>query len=605
MRQNISYIFTALLLLALASCQQRAQMPEPDNTDATGGYTMSLTVVAPDADPSLRAHLSGEAGDPVLKATFKEDDDIALFVWQDGKLYDLANVGFASVEEGGKRATLTFELPAGVDETKPIDLIAYDGPADFGYKSGTEVRRSYMLIEGDKILINGMPYGPIEIDKFSAPVMFHEKGIIPSETERTERFVKFKHFGCYEVIFFTNNSDTAIEPRVGLSQKGRSKYGMTRKWAYESQLDMTDFGMKYPYINLTTGELFYSKDTKPSMRFASTGKLEPGASVTLVSWYVPNAKVTLPEMELAYKNGYDWVVSDQKIAAKDFPMEIGKAYAVSGSWDGTKVTIGEVTTIEPSSITLDQTELTIKVGKKATLTPTIEPADASNKNVTWSSSDETVATVSDGVVTGVKVGTAEITAKTANGLTTKATVTVEEIPVTKINLPATEASMTIGGTMDLKPVIEPADATNTHISWRSSDPDVATVDANGRVTAKGAGTATITGTAASGVKVTLVVTVSDEVIEVTAVTLDKNEATVKVGKSLQLTATIEPSGATDQKLEWTSSDSDIAIVTDGRVTGVAPGEVTITVKTTNGKTAICTITVEKTKGVPDVPGVEL
>lgn len=310
-------------------------------------------------------------------------------------------------------------------------------------------------------------------------------------------------------------------------------------------------------------------------------------------------------MELAYKNGYDWVVSDQKIAAKDFPMEIGKAYAVSGSWDGTKVTIGEVTTIEPTAITLDQSELTIKVGKKATLTPTIEPADASNKNVTWSSSDETVATVSDGVVTGVKVGTAEITAKTANGLTTKATVTVEEIPVTKINLPATEASMTIGGTMDLKPTIEPADATNTHISWSSSDPDVATVDANGRVTAKGAGTATITGTAASGVTVTLVVTVSDEVIEVTAISLDKTEATIKVGKSLQLTATIEPSGATDQKLEWTSSDSDKAIVTDGRVTGVAPGEVTITVKTTNGKTATCTITVEKTKGVPDVPGVEL
>lgn len=605
MRQNISYIFTALLLLALASCQQRAQMPEPDNTDATGGYTMSLTVVAPDADPSLRAHLSGEAGDPVLKATFKEDDDIALFVWQDGKLYDLANVGFAGVEEGGKRATLTFELPAGVDETKPIDLIAYDGPAVFGYKSGTEVKRSNMLIEGDKILINGMPYGPIEIDKFSAPVMFHEKGIIPSETERTDRFVKFKHFGCYEVIFFTNNSDTAIEPRVGLSLKGRSKYGMNRKWAYENQLDMTDFAMKYPYINLTTGELFYSKDTKPSMRFASTGKLEPGASVTLVSWYVPNAEVTLPEMELTYKNGYDWVVSDQKIAAKDFPMEIGKAYVVSGSWDGTKVTIGEVTTIEPTSITLDQSKLTIKVGKTATLTPTIEPADATNKNVTWSSSDETVATVSDGVVTGVKPGTAEITAKTANGLTAKATVTVEEIPVTNITLPTKEASMTIGGTMDLKPMIEPADATNTHISWSSSDSNVATVDANGRVTAKAAGTATITATAASGITAACEITVSDEVIEVTAVTLDRTKATVKVGKSLQLTATIEPSGATDQKLEWTSSDSDIAIVTDGRVTGVAPGKVTITVKTTNGKTATCTITVENTKGVPDVPGVEI
>ena len=605
MRQNISYIFTALLLLALASCRQEAQMPEPDNADATGGYTMSLTVVAPDADPSLRAHLSGESGDPVLKATFKEDDDIALFVWQDGKLYDLANVGFASVEEGGKRATLTFELPAGVDETKPIDLIAYDGPADFGYKSGTEVRRSNMLIEGDKILINGMPYGPIEIDKFSAPVMFHEKGIIPSETERTERFVKFKHFGCYEVIFFTNNSDTAIEPRVGLSQKGRSKYGTTRKWAYENQLDMTDFAMKYPYINLTTGELFYSKDTKPSMRFASTEKLEPGASVTLVSWYVPNAEVTLPEMELTYKNGYDWVVSDQKIAAKDFPMEIGKAYAVSGSWDGTKVTIGEVTTIEPTAIKLDQDKVTLGVGETATLKATIEPEEATNKNVTWSSSDDTTVTVEDGVVTGKKVGTATITAETSNGLKATAEVIVKEIAVTKVTLSETTATMTIGGELELTATIEPKNATDQRLTWSSSDTGVATVDSNGKVTAKGAGTATITATAASGITAACEITVSDEVIEVTAVTLDRTEATVKVGKSLQLTATIEPSGATDQKLEWTSSDSDIAIVTDGRVTGVAPGEVTITVKTTNGKTATCTITVKKTKGVPDVPGVEL
>ena len=605
MRQNISYIFTALLLLALASCQQRAQMPEPDNADATGGYTMSLTVVAPDADPSLRAHLSGEAGDPVLKATFKEDDDIALFVWQDGKLYDLANVGFAGVEEGGKRATLTFELPAGVDETKPIDLIAYDGPADFGYKSGTEVRRTNMLIEGDKILISGMPYGPIEIDKFSAPVMFHEKGIIPSETERTERFVKFKHFGCYEVIFFTNNSDTAIEPKVGLSQKGRSKYGITRKWAYENQLDMTDYGMKRPYINLTTGELFYSKDTKPSMRFANIGKLEPGASVTLVSWYVPNAEVTLPEMELAYKNGYDWVVSDQKIAAKDFPMEIGKAYAVSGSWDGTKVTIGEVTTIEPTAIKLDQDKVTLGVGETATLKASIEPEEATNKNVTWSSSDDTIVTVEDGVVTGKKVGTAIITAETSNGLKATAEVIVKEIAVTKVTLSETTATMTIGGELELTATIEPKNATDQRLTWSSSDTGVATVDPNGKVTAKAAGTTIITATAASGITATCVITVSEEVIEVTAVSLDKTEATVKVGKSLQLTATIEPSGATDQKLEWTSSDSDIAIVTDGRVTGVAPGEVTITVKTTNGKTATCTITVEKTKGVPDVPGVEI
>lgn len=606
MRQNISYIFTALLLLALASCQQRAQMPEPDNTDATGGYTMSLTVVAPDADPSLRAHLSGESGDPVLKATFKEDDDIALFVWQDGKLYDLANVGFAGVEEGGKRATLTFDLPAGVDENKPIDLIAYDGPADFGYKSGTEIKRDRMLIEGDKILVSAESYGPIALDEFSAPVMFHEKGIIPSETERTERFVKFKHFGCYEVIFFTNNSDAPIRPRVGLSQKGRtSKYGGWRSWALKMEMNMTDYSMTHPHMNFTTGEIIYTKDANPRQPFAMLKNLDPGATVAMVTWYVPNAKVTVPDLELAYQNGHNWVVSDQKIAAKDFPMEIGKAYVVSGSWDGTKVTIGEVEIIEPTAIKLDQDKVTLGVGETATLKATIEPEEATNKNVTWSSSDDTTVTVEDGVVTGKKVGTATITAETSNGLKATAEVIVKEIAVTKVTLSETTATMTIGGELELTATIEPKNATDQRLTWSSSDTGVATVDSNGKVTAKAAGTATITATAASGITAACEITVSDEVIEVTAVTLDRTKATVKVGKSLQLTATIEPSGATDQKLEWTSSDSDIAIVTDGRVTGVAPGEVTITVKTTNGKTATCTINVEKTKGVPDVPGVEI
>lgn len=567
---------------------------------------MSLTVVAPDADPSLRAHLSGEAGDPVLKATFKEDDDIALFVWQDGKLYDLANVGFASVEEGGKRATLTFELPAGVDETKPIDLIAYDGPAVFGYKSGTEVKRDRMLIEGDKILVSAESYGPIALDEFSAPVMFHEKGIIPSETERTERFVKFKHFGCYEVIFFTNNSDAPIRPRVGLSQKGRtSKYGGWRSWALKMEMNMTDYSMTYPHMNFTTGEIIYTKDANPRQPFAMLKNLDPGATVAMVTWYVPNAKVTVPDLELAYQNGRNWVVSDQKIAAKDFPMEIGKAYAVSGSWDGTKVTIGEVSIIEPTAIKLDQDKVTLGVGETATLKATIEPEEATNKNVTWSSSDDTTVTVEDGVVTGKKVGTATITAETSNGLKATAEVIVKEIAVTKVTLSETTATMTIGGELELTATIEPKNATDQRLTWSSSDTGVATVDSNGKVTAKAAGPATITATAASGITAACEITVSDEVIEVTAVTLDKNEATVKVGKSLQLTATIEPSGATDQRLEWTSSRSDIAIVTDGRVTGVAPGETTITAKTANGKTATCTITVEKTKGVPDVPGVEI
>lgn len=605
MRQITSYILTALLLLALAACHSDLQKPEGSESEAKGERTMTLTVEAPDADPTLRAHLSGEAGDTFLKATFKEDDDIALFIWQDGKLYDLANVRFASIEEGGKRATLTFELPEGVDETKAIDLIAYDGPCDFGYKNGATVNRDRMKIEGDKILISGQPYGPIELDKFSAPVMLHEKGIIPSEAERKGRVVKFKHFGCYEVIFLTNSSGEAITPHVALSLKGRTKYGPTRSWAYTMALDRKDFTMKYPVINLTTGELFYSKERQPSQAFAPTKDLAPGATVAMVSWYVPNREVKVPNLELALKRGRDWVTSEQSIAAKDFSMEIGKAYVVSGSWDGTKVTLGEVTIIEPTKISMDKEAVTVKVGKTTTLKATIEPEDATNQNVTWSSSDNAIATVKEGVVTGHKAGTATITAETSNGLKATATVTVEEIKVTKITLSQTEAKMTIGGELRLSATIEPTDATNKHLTWSSSDPQVATVDSNGKVTALSGGKATITAKAVSGVTATCEITVSDKVIEVTAVKLDKSEAKIKVGNSINLVATIEPTDATNTKLEWTSSNADIATVTDGHVTGIAPGEVTITVTTANGKTASCTITVEKVKGVPDVPGVEL
>lgn len=605
MRQITSYILTALLLLALGSCQSDRLEPAATESSAAGERTMTLTVEAPDADPTLRAHLSGEAGDPVLKATFKEDDDLALFIWQDGKLYDLAdpaNPQFASIEEGGKRATITFKLPAGVDENKPIDLIGYDGPCDFGLKNGATVDRDRMKIEGDKIIISGQPYGPIELERFSAPVMLHAKGIIPSEAERTDRVVRFEHFGCYEVIFFTNNSTESFKPRAGLSAKGRSNYGPTRTWAHKMKFSGE---MLYPFFDLTKGELFYSGAKEPNQAYASTKPLDPGATVALVSWYVPNPDVNIPELQLVSQHSYKWITADQTIPAKDFPMEIGKAYTVYASWDGTKVTLGKMEIIEPTAIKLDQDKVTLGVGETATLQATIEPEEATNKNVTWSSSDETIATVEDGVVTGKKVGTATITAETSNGLKATATVTVEEIKVTKLTLSQTEAKMTIGGELKLSAAIEPEDATNKNVTWSSSKPEVATVDSDGNVTAKAAGTTTITAKAASGITATCEITVSDEVIEVTGVTLDKSEATIKVGKSIDLIATVEPTDATNTKLEWTSSNADIATVTDGHVTGIAPGEVTITVTTANGKTASCTITVEKVKGVPDVPGVEL
>ena len=138
------------------------------------------------------------------------------------------------------------------------------------------------------------------------------------------------------------------------------------------------------------------------------------------------------------------------------------------------------------------------------LTAIIAPVDATNQNVTWSSSDEDVAEVNaDGVVTAVSEGTATITVTTVEGnfrATAAVTVTLTPISVESVTIAGCNAatSLAVDSIRLLTAVITPANATNTTVTWSSSDPDIATVDENGVVTAHAIGTATITVTTADG-----------------------------------------------------------------------------------------------------------
>ena len=137
------------------------------------------------------------------------------------------------------------------------------------------------------------------------------------------------------------------------------------------------------------------------------------------------------------------------------------------------------------------------MGATETLTATVNPDEAANKNVTWTSSDESVATVVNGVVTAVKSGTATITVTTEDGgYTDTCTVTVT-IPATGVTLDTTTEKMTVGDEVTLEATVAPENATNKNVTWTSSDETVAIV-ANGVVTAVGAGTATITVTTEDG-----------------------------------------------------------------------------------------------------------
>ena len=240
-------------------------------------------------------------------------------------------------------------------------------------------------------------------------------------------------------------------------------------------------------------------------------------------------------------------------------------------------------TVPTGSVTLNKTVLSLAVGETATLTATVKPDDATDKNVTWSSSDESVAKVVDGKVTAVKAGKVTITAK-CGGKTAECAVTVT-VPTGSVTLDKTSISLAVGETAQLTATVKPDDATDKNVTWTSSDESVAKV-VDGKVTALKSGKATITAkcggkTAECAVAVT---------VPITSLTLDKTSLSLAVGETAQLTATVKPDDATDKTVTWTSSDESVAKVDKGKVTTLKAGKATIAAKC-GGKTAECAVTV--------------
>ena len=177
------------------------------------------------------------------------------------------------------------------------------------------------------------------------------------------------------------------------------------------------------------------------------------------------------------------------------------------------------------------------------------------------------------------------------------TLTINPAPVlvTGISLNNSNLSLYTGKTATLTATVTPENATNKAVTWKSSDDTIATVDNNGKVTAVKEGTATITVTTEDGNKTaTCAVTVAAATVPVTGVTLNKTSTSLYVGDTETLTATVEPSDATNKTVTWTSSNPSVATVENGVVTALARGTAVITATTADGgKTASCTVTVSR------------
>lgn len=247
----------------------------------------------------------------------------------------------------------------------------------------------------------------------------------------------------------------------------------------------------------------------------------------------------------------------------------------------------EPATVSVSSISLTPTSLSLAVGESADITATVKPDNATDKRVSWTSSNPKVATVANGKVTAVAEGSTTITAY-AGSAKAECRVTVTAAQITSITLDQSALELFPGETETLKATIAPASASSDHLTWESSDPTVATVDDSGTVSALAPGTTKIT-VKASGVQAECTVTV--KTVAVTAVSINKTSLDLLPGDTETLVATVTPDNATDKSVSWESSNSSVATVNDdGKVTAITPGTAKITVKA-SGVQAECTVTV--------------
>ncbi len=278
------------------------------------------------------------------------------------------------------------------------------------------------------------------------------------------------------------------------------------------------------------------------------------------------------------------------------------------SSDSTSNSSSSEETIHVTSVSLNVTEKSLTVDETFELTATVLPENATDKSVTFSSSDNNIASVSsNGLVSALSEGTANITVTTTDGSkTASCSVTVNKkidptptvINVTSVSLNESSKSLTVDDTFQLSATVLPENATNKSMTFSSKDSSVVSVSESGLVSALKAGTTSITVTTVDQNKTaTCTFTVADKVVHVSSVSLNVTEKSLTVGENLQLTATVLPENATDKSVTYSSSNEDVASVSsNGLVSALSEGTANITVTTTDGsRAASCSVTVSENK----------
>lgn len=343
-----------------------------------------------------------------------------------------------------------------------------------------------------------------------------------------------------------------------------------------------------------------------------------------VSVYQPVETVTISHTEMTVRKGTVfwlyaeagpenavnktilWTTSDPTIATVDETGMVtalmpGECTITATSQDTGVYATCKVTVTEPvTGITLNFTEASIYAGDRIVIIPSVTPIDADNKAVTYLSSDPEIASVDEnGIVTGLKGGSCVILVTTVErGLVASCKITVYEF-VTSVTINEKDVKyINNGASKAFTVTVTPDSASNRGVIWSSSNTNVMRVSQKGVVTAVGVGTATITATAAdgSGIFDTVVLT---SIIPVSTIQVSPSYVTVIEGQSAQVTATVQPGNASIKDIDWSSSDTSVAVVDyNGEITGVSAGICYVYAKSTDGNEIVGTVKVTVKRAVP-------
>ena len=253
-----------------------------------------------------------------------------------------------------------------------------------------------------------------------------------------------------------------------------------------------------------------------------------------------------------------------------------------------------------SQIVINDNEITVQSGKSYTIKTNVLPQNATNKSLIWETDDTRIATVTDdGIVTGRTAGTTTLTAYSENNKYAKIKVTVKSpaVSLSDIELNPSSISLELNDTYQLKTTFIPSNALITDVKYTSANSSIVKVSNTGLITAVGKGT-TVVSVSSNGKTSSATVTVvsKSSVIKSYSISINQNNLNLKVGQTSSLTVTINPSNTTNKNYIWTSSNTNVATVSNkGVIKAVSKGNATITVATIDGKKDTISVNVTETE----------